>query len=187
MPAELDLSMIRGAAFQLHNKMDWKSHPCIMGCGRCCDGTTPVNGNDEEVIEAAFDRGEIKLKTIKAAQRRVNNGTTKCGFLNEKKECTIYESRPAICAVTGAGGVPSSAYPETKHAVENMLATGANEEIPAAKLVSSMCPDCATEMSRRGTTFSAKTIAAYVLIIECYGALAPARQINNFIQDLKID
>lgn len=183
--SEFDLAAIRGAAFELHNMVNWRNHPCRNGCGRCCEGKTPVNRLDEEVLGEAIESGKIKAKVVRSAQQRVKNGTKKCGFLNEKKECSVYQYRPGICAATGAGGIPNEAFPETKTAVENYLRTGINETIPLVKLVSSMCQECASVLVERETVFSAKTVAAYSLVIMYYGGLAPARPINSYISTLR--
>ncbi len=80
---------------------------CQSQCGKCCDqpgGVVFLTKNDAHRIANHFDLSfDVFLKTHCTASMngrtvlKSNQSTGVCVFLNEKKQCSIYEVRPQQC------------------------------------------------------------------------------------------
>ena len=172
--------ILRKAALQLHNEVNWEAHPCRKGRGMCCEGATPVTKYDQGIIMQGVKSRDVSRKTIKLAARRARVDKTKCGFLDEERQCVIYPFRPIMCIMTGVGGLPNKLHPEVVDAIELFLSGGPDVEVPTGKLVTSMCPDCAKQLTNEGATISTSTIVVYNQAMLHYGQ-NPYKTMNNFI------
>lgn len=126
-------------------------HPCRRGCSACCTREVPVATTDAQHIQTAVSRGAIPLETIETAKKNASGHSRSCPFLFEGN-CSIYEFRPLLCAITGAGGVATS-----KKQLEQ-LNSGEVEGLPVKNLSSSMCREGHAILARNNTVFSKQSI-----------------------------
>ncbi len=126
-------------------------HPCRRGCSACCTREVPVATTDAKHIQAAVSRGAIPLETVEMAKRNASGHGRSCPFLADGN-CTIYEFRPLICAITGAGGVATS-----KRQIEQ-LNSGEVEGLPVKNLSSSMCREGHAILARNNVMFTRQSI-----------------------------
>jgi Fe-S-cluster containining protein len=103
---------------------------CVSGCGRCCEGMTPISTR----LEALYTLSHMSLlpsyTDLKArAERWMTDGPknlrpeqlTKapCPFLGDDKDCTIYEFRPLACRKYGVTGNADPFFTRHLHYTES--------------------------------------------------------------------
>jgi Fe-S-cluster containining protein len=114
-----------------------------------------VSYDDQNYIIEGVDSGEISDKVKQKALQKAHAKSKDCPFLDEKRECTIYERRPLICIATGTFALPVS-----QKQVE--LLKGAPENGVQGLLFkntsSSMCHRCHEIMERRGAGISLQAL-----------------------------
>lgn len=91
------------------------NHPCQRGIGRCCLTDVPISSDDKQVIMDGISSGDIPESVRVAAVANAKGSKKMCPFLNEHKECMVYDQRPLICIATG-----TLAIPRTQAAIDRM-------------------------------------------------------------------
>lgn len=178
---------LRQRALNLNQQEAWK-HPCSEGNGACCEPNIFITNNDALHIRQAVSQRRIPLNVVQDAKRRLRiKDRQRCAFLGEDNLCTIYEDRPLICILAGAGARTRRA--NTIKAVEKFKTTGEDTAIPCQDASNSSCEDCFKVMEQTGFTFNASSIAEYEEISN--QNLAGGRgkglgivDMNKFIKDL---
>lgn len=126
-------------------------HPCRRGCSACCTREVPLSRADAQHIQKAVTSGVIPLEVVEMAKQKAETKNRSCPFLDQG-QCTIYEHRPLICAMTGAGGVANS-----RKQLEQ-LNSGQIEGIPVRNLSSSMCKEGHAILANSGASFTAQAL-----------------------------
>jgi Fe-S-cluster containining protein len=134
-----------------NNETISSDHPCRRGCSACCTKEVPLSRMDAQHIQKAVTSGAIPLEVVEMAKEKASTKSRSCPFL-EEGSCTVYEYRPILCAMTGAGGVPHS-----KKQLEQ-LNRGEVEGLPVRDLSSSMCKEGHTILANSGTFFTAQAL-----------------------------
>lgn len=105
--------------------------------GGCCTSNIQILKEDGEHIRDVIQTGQISRDTVKRAQRRArDNEVTRCPFLGESDDCTIYPFRPIVCINHGNGGIPLD-----KDMVKPIL-TGSTEDVVMKDLGPFSCANC---------------------------------------------
>ncbi len=138
-------------------------HPCRKGKGRCCDYSTTISQDDADIIIKAYQAGNIPQAIISEAI--VNSrkpGRNRCPFLSKNTKCTIYEYRPAICALTGTGATFSEKHRDVLDPLlERYNQFGENSEVPFDLLGSTMCRECHADLAKQHVTQSIEELIAH--------------------------
>ncbi|HUG13858.1 MAG TPA: YkgJ family cysteine cluster protein [Thermomicrobiales bacterium] len=112
---------------------------CKAIAGGCCVPNLKMLKDDQELILAAVERGDIDAETVQRARRRATDEqVTRCPFLGDHAECTIYAYRPAVCIQHGHGGLPKD-----KATTMRAIRTPGNKTIRVAELEQFACDACA--------------------------------------------
>lgn len=127
------------------------NHPCLAGCSECCTKSVPISSTDAGHVRAAVRSGAISQEVVEQAKQRANTSTRSCAFLAEGK-CSIYKYRPAICIITGSGGIPS-----TKKQLMQ-LNSGAVKGLPVKDISTSMCRRGHNILAQRNTYFTRQAL-----------------------------
>lgn len=142
------------------NQQEAGKHPCSKGNGACCEPDIFITNNDARHIRQEVSQGRIPLKIVRDAKKRLTiKDSDRCAFLGSNNQCTIYEARPLICILTGAGA--GAARPDTVAEVARYKATGVDTEISCLKTSNSSCEGCFKEMVQTNFKFKASSIAEY--------------------------
>lgn len=155
---------LRLRALKLNEQQAGK-HPCSMGNGGCCEPDIAMSNNDALNIRQAALQGRIHLNVISDAKRRVRDkNRERCAFLGDNNQCTIYEDRPLICILTGAGGKPITT--DTLRAVADFRAIGQDTEISCRRVNDPSCRDCFKVMEQGDYKYKASAIAEFDEILK---------------------
>lgn len=181
---------LRARALNL-NQQEAGKHPCSKGNGACCEPDIFLTNNDARHIRQEISQGRIPLKIVRDAKKRLTvKNRERCAFLGDDNQCTIYEARPLICILTGAGSGDGSVglvvkFPDTIRAVAKYKATGEDTAISCRRTSDPSCQDCIKVMKQTDFKYKASSIAAYEEILQ--GDIAAGKEIitmNKFIKGL---
>ncbi len=134
-----------------NNKTIEGNHPCRRGCSACCTREVPVARTDAQHIQSAVNRGTISADLVDMAKKNAAGHGRSCPFLLDGS-CSIYEQRPLICAMTGAGGVANSPKPLEQLNRDEILG------IPVRNLSSSMCKEGHALLAQANVSFTKQSI-----------------------------
>ncbi len=94
-----------------------KLSPCESGCSACCHTQVSVTRDEAELLAKRVNDGiAIDLHKLNIQMTAKNSSTSwyelsfderKCVFLNQNKECSVYEDRPSVCRTNAVLGEAS--------------------------------------------------------------------------------
>lgn len=132
------------------NRTEGLKHPCQKGKGECCEPDIVITEGDASLIQRGAMDGKIPQSVLgKAIERATDLRRDRCPFLGEENECTIYDLRPIICVLTGAGAAP---FP---------LGSRVTEDVPANQVSDPSCVTCFNSLQESGFKYSKDAVNGF--------------------------
>ncbi|MDP1722505.1 MAG: YkgJ family cysteine cluster protein [Candidatus Gottesmanbacteria bacterium] len=179
--------IIRKLALELHNNVDWSTHPCHLGNGDCCEENVPTGAYDRHVIYNAIRTGNISQVVVAQAKERAAQNEESCGFFNlDTRSCDVYNFRPANCIIAGTGGFVNEKSHNAIESVFKYRHTGEDDGVAIMHMGTSMCRGCHNKLAKQGKRIRVAIIEAYCTVIDDYrNNSAEIMKINDFITEIK--
>lgn len=137
------------------NRTEGPKHLCQRGKGECCEPDIVIGEGDASLIQRGFMDGKIPKAILeKAVENALDLSRDRCPFLGEDNECTIYDRRPIICILTGAGAAP---FPIGKRITE---------AVPVTEVQDPSCESCFNRMQENGFKYSRVAVAGFDRIMQ---------------------
>ena len=87
--------------FQHLFKKHQKNMLCHQGCHGCCLPNLTVSRIEADAIHHYLIQNGESLKTILELESQNPHQNTRCSFLDESGDCSIYDARPLVCRSHG--------------------------------------------------------------------------------------
>ena len=87
--------------FQLLFQKHQSQMKCSQGCHGCCLPNLTVSRIEADAIHHHLKQDEGSLQTILELETQNIYQNTRCTFLNQEGQCSIYEARPLVCRSHG--------------------------------------------------------------------------------------